>query len=231
MRLQCNGYVVSDADRPVWEYFGYQVISPGMIRQALADCPAGEELVLEINNDGGYAEDGAEIYAILAEAVKTRTVRAEIQSRACSAASYMALPCTRVDMSPVARFMIHRARCGAQGNVDDLQQAHQMLSAMDASILAAYQRKCGDKCSEPRLIHMMAKETWITAKEAVEMGLADGILGDEDAPGVILNGPAMPDIEKMRAAYQEHKTRQEAETEANARAQRARAIEIARNTL
>ena len=228
MRLQCNGYVVSDADRPVLEWFGYQVISPGMIRQALADCPADEELVLEINNDGGYAEEGAEIYAILAEAVKTRTVRAEIQSRACSAASYMALSCTRVEMSPMARFMIHRARCSAKGNVDDLQKTRQMLSAMDASILEAYKRKCRSKCSEDALVRMMSGETWITARKAVEIGLADGILGDEDAPGVILNGPAMPDIEELRAAYQEHKTRQEAETEANARAQRARAIEIER---
>lgn len=238
-RLPLNGLVASDDDAPILRWFGYPCFSPRVVRDAIAALGEGEELVLEINSDGGYAEDGAEIYAVLAEASRTHNIRAEIQSRACSAASYMALACRRVDISPVGRFMIHRASCWAHGNVDDLAEARQMLSAMDASILDTYCRKCGGKSSEASLARMMARETWITAKEAVAMGLADGIIGDDDNTDdggmIVVNALGLPNMEQLRKAYRERQSpppEQNPKPDDNAaKAQRARAIALERLTL
>ena len=48
-----NGYVVSDDDAEVYRFFGYGVVSPRDVRQAIADNPEGETLTLEVNSGGG----------------------------------------------------------------------------------------------------------------------------------------------------------------------------------
>ena len=52
---------------------------------------------------------------------------------------------------------------------------------------------------------MMQAETWLTAQEAVDAGLADEILYDDDAvlnPADIVNACGMPNLAAMRAEYQ-----------------------------
>ena len=65
MRVTLNGIVSSDDDRLIYEWFGYRAFSPEQVRDAIAQNPAGEDLVLEINSPGGSVFAGSEMYSIL----------------------------------------------------------------------------------------------------------------------------------------------------------------------
>lgn len=203
MRMTLNGIVASDEDCGIYQYFGYSAFSPRTVREALAQAPADEELVIEVNSGGGSVMAGAEIYTVL-KGSGVRTV-AEIQSLAASAASYLCLGCDEVRISPVAQMMIHLPSTCTEGDRTDHLRSVQMLDSTREAILNAYELKAGGKADRAALRRMMTAETWLTAQEAVDCGLADGILGEEApaSPADLMNAFGLPDIAKLRARYEE----------------------------
>jgi ATP-dependent protease ClpP protease subunit len=181
-RIKLSGTVVSNDSAAIYRYFGFQVIAPRDVSNAVDECPEDEELVLEINSGGGSVYAGFEIYNILRSC--SRKTKAEVFSIAASAASIIAVACDTVLMSPVSNMMIHRSALGrVSGNVETMEQAAQMLNTIDETMLNAYEEKAGDKSSRTKLRHMIENETFLTAEQAVNCGLADGILerkGAED---------------------------------------------------
>lgn len=216
MRINLNGYVVADEDQQVYDFFGLPAFCPATVRKALEDNPEGETLVLEVNSYGGSVWAGGEIYTVLRSAeVDTR---AEIQSIAASAASYLSLGCDEVWISPVAQMMIHLPECCTQGNRDDHGQSVKMLNATEESILNTYEAKSGGKRSREDLQQMMQEVCWLTAQDALDAGLVDGILFQEAFesldPGMVVNSIGsgirsmalscrVPDIAQLRAKYAE----------------------------
>lgn len=182
MRVSLNGLVVSTDDQWLYDWFKIGAFSPGTVRKALAENPEGEDLELEINSPGGSVYAGFEMYAVLQEA-KCNTV-AIVQSLAASAASTVMAACREVRMSPVAQVMIHLPSTYAHGNQNDLRHEAKWLEQITQSILNGYEEKCGGKISRDRLDKLIRAESWLTAQEAVEIGLADSILGHgaEDSP-------------------------------------------------
>lgn len=178
MRVTLNGEVINDDYQWLYDYFDIAAFSPGVIRQALQENPAGEDLVLEINSIGGNVFAGFEIYTLLRGA-ECPTV-AEVQSLAASAASTVMSGCSRVLMSPVAQVMLHQPAIDTCGNIDDHDRSVRMLESIQRSIVNGYVTRCGSKTSRRHLENLMDRESWLTAQEAVEIGLADGILGDDD---------------------------------------------------
>lgn len=180
MRIKLTGPVMDNNSASLYRRWGFDdVCCPGDLRDALRNCGENEKLELEINSGGGSVYQGFEMYSIL-RAHKGETV-AEVQGIAGSAMSVVAAGCKTVLMSPVGNLMIHRASTRAGGNSGVMKQAKQMLDTIDESILNAYVGKAGDKCSRERFRAMMERETFMTAQEAVDCGLADGVL--ENAGG------------------------------------------------
>lgn len=217
MRATLNGYVVASDDQWLYDWFEIAAFSPGVVRRALADNPEGEDLELEINSPGGSVFPGFEIYSLLREA-KCRTV-AIVQSLAGSAASTFMAGCREVRMSPVAQVMIHLPSSYAEGNQNDMRREAKVLEGITQSILNGYEAKCGGKATRERLDRLMRAGTWLTAQEAVELGLADSILGqDTDGaplPQSIVNaagagiralvnsaGPVL-DVQGLRVRYEQ----------------------------
>lgn len=214
MRVTLNGIVSADEDRWIYEWFGYSAFSPSQVRQAIQDNPAGEELVLEINSGGGSVMAGSEIYSVLRSAEGLQT-RAEIQSLAASAASYLALGCDSVYMSPVAQMMIHLPSTSTHGDRNDHMTSVHLLDTVRDSILNAYELKCRGRTDRAELRRMMSAETWMTAQEARDAGLVDGILFEEEEsvlPQNVMNAAGagiralgmsggIPDISKLRDEY------------------------------
>lgn len=182
-KVTLNGYVVASDDQWIYDYFGISAFSPATVRQALADNPEGEELEVEINSGGGSVFAGFEIYSML-YAAKCPTV-AIVQSLAGSAASTVMSACKRVMMSPVAQVMIHLPSSYAVGNQHDMRHEAKVLESITQSILNGYLVHCQGKSDRAKLERLMHSESWITAQEAVELGLADGILGDEESGGQV----------------------------------------------
>lgn len=184
MNITLNGYVVSDEDQWLYDWFEISAFSPGIVRRAVQDNPAGEDLVLEINSGGGSVFAGFEMYSILRGA-KCRTV-AHVQSIAGSAASTVMEGCTQVLLSPVAQVMIHLPSSTASGNQVDFRHEAKVLDSITQSILNAYELHSNGKATRERLERLMRAESWLSAQEAVELGIADGILFEDSASATLL---------------------------------------------
>lgn len=238
MRVTLNGYVAADEDIWIYDWYGYPAFGPSTVRQALADNPDGEELVLEVNSYGGSVWAGAEIYSVL-RSTQTPT-RAEIQSLAASAASYLVAGCNEVWISPVAQMMVHLPATVTDGDRNEHRNSIHLLDSIEASILNAYELKSNGKKTRDELSRMMHAETWLTAQDALDAGLVDGILYQDTVdPKTIVNAAGgmralagscgVPDIAKLREEY--NKTHQSAgdpaedKTDWQAAAQQRMAIE------
>lgn len=141
------------------------------------DLMAGTgDVTVWINSPGGDCIAAAQIYTMLKEYPGKVTVK--IDGMAASAASVVAMAGDSVLMSPVSMMMIHNPATGAWGDYTAMEQAIAMLDEVKESILNAYVIKSGQ--SRAKLSHLMDAETWMNANKAVELGLADGILGQSD---------------------------------------------------
>ena len=205
MRYSLNGHIVTDSDAPILRFFGIPAQSPADIRAALAKNPADEEFVLEINSGGGSVYAGFEMYSVLRAAQVPS--RCEVQSLAGSAASVVMAAADTVACSPVGQVMIHLPSTQTEGNQIAHRESVQMLEAVTDSILAAYERKAQGKTSRDALRRMMDRETFLSARAALDAGLIDEIIGEEQPgapldPSLILNAAGdLPDMTKLRAAY------------------------------
>lgn len=227
MTIDLSGELIPDDWAELYRAYGYTIgfYSPADVRNAIRNLPEGEELVVEVNSVGGWVDGGAEIYSLL-QGCKNPT-RAVIQSMAASAASYMIMACDSIDICLPAQMMIHNAWVACGGTKDDHRRYAAMLETTDESILSCYVARCGDKTDREKLRKMMDAETFLTSSQAVELGLADRIVGQsQDTDGGMLAAEALPnlvramrvlpDIGKLKALReqdQEAKDRLELEAE------------------
>lgn len=183
--ITLSGEVISDDWAELYRYFGFEAgyFCPGDVRRAVEALEQDEALVLEINSIGGHVDAGSEIYSILQKC--PNHTRAEVQSLAASAASYMIMACDEIVIAAPAQFMIHCASWAVGGNRFDHEWAAEQLASMDESILDTYCLRCGEEHRE-QLREAMEAETYLSARACLELGLADRLLGEaapaEDNP-------------------------------------------------
>lgn len=180
--IQMNGEVIPSDYADVYDYLGYENINPKAIKQALNEAN-GSDVELEINSPGGYVDAGSEIYTALKE--YQGQVTAKITGQACSAASWIALAADRVEMSPTAQMMIHRASTMSIGNSDDLASDLNALNSLDKSFVDLYSQRTGLDAQE--VYRLMCNTTWMNAKEAVDKGFADEIMFQNDKKPALVN--------------------------------------------
>lgn len=137
---------------------------------SIANCP---NVDIHINSTGG------EVYAAIAIYNKiknfTGNVTVIIDGIAASAASVIAMAGKTIKMASGALFMIHDPAIAMYDYVqlDDLKKAENWLEGTSKAIAGIYARKTGK--SEDEIRDLMKAETWMTDKEAVEMGFADEV--------------------------------------------------------
>lgn len=180
--IPMNGEVIPSDYADVYDYLGYENINPKAIKQALNEAN-GSDVELEINSPGGYVDAGSEIYTALKE--YQGQVIAKITGQACSAASWIALAADRVEMSPTAQIMIHRASTMSIGNSDDLASDLNALNSLDKSFVDLYSQRTGLDAQE--VYRLMCNTTWMNAKEAVDKGFADEIMFQNDKKPALVN--------------------------------------------
>jgi len=199
MNFLLNGIIASNEDAKIYRHFGFDAVCPADCRRALRDKPPDEPVTVLVNSPGGDVYAGFELYSILRGV--SAPVRAEAQSLAASAASVVLMGADIAAASPVAQIMIHLPSMTTRG--DQFQHRHgaEILESVTESILAAYLKKCKNKTARDVLRGMMDKETFLTARQALELGLIDEIT--DDAPATIMNAAGgAPDIVRLRDAYQ-----------------------------
>lgn len=219
MRIKCNGELIPDEWAEYYRYFGYEkgYYSPETVTSAISELEEGEELVLEINSVGGSVYDANEIYSAIK--VCPNPTRAEIQSLGASAASYFPLACDKVEIALPAQMMIHCSSDGMVGNKDDHRWVADQLEVTDEAILDVYCSKCGDKADRDHLKELMEAETYLNARQCLELGLVDSIIGEPaetDTPplgltasitgNVIRAMRTLPDIAELKARREQEQT-------------------------
>lgn len=152
--------------------------SANHFREVLAEFPGVTQINVYINSNGGSVFEGTAIYNQLRRHPAKKTVY--VDGFACSIASVIAMAGDEVVMPRNALMMIHNMWMGVMGNAAELRKAADDLDTINAAGRAAYLLKAGDKLDETRLAEMMDAETWLTAAQCIELGLADRY-ADEDA--------------------------------------------------
>ena len=152
-----------------------------------------KDVLLRVNSPGGDVFEGVAVSNVIKHAVASgKHVTVAIDGLAASAASYMALTANRVVMNPGSSMMIHDPFALCVGTSEDLRKTANALDKTRSSIVDLYVLKTGRSPEE--VTHAMSEETWFTAKEAVEWGLADEL-------GV---GDGMPDVGTVNAKWSTH---------------------------
>lgn len=174
-------YIYGDVEGDYWDWWDGYVesdTSADFFRKELARYPDVTEIEIFINSFGGEVFEGTAIYNQLKRHSAHKTVY--VDGFACSIASVIAMAGDEVVMPRNTLMMIHNMWMGVFGNAAELRKAADDLDTINAAGRQAYLMKAGEKLTEDQLIQMMDAETWLTAQECVDYGLADR-LADEDA--------------------------------------------------
>lgn len=194
-RINIRGVMIPNDYKWYYDYFGEDSTCPADVQKVLDAFKDGDEIEVYINSPGGVIDVGSEIYTLLRS--NQEHVKIYITGEACSAASIAAMA-SYCEMSPTALMMVHCVSSGVNGNHNDMEHMAEVLRTADKALCTAYTAKTG--MSEEEALEMMEHETWLTAEQAKEKGLIDGIMFEKEQEEVpLVAGPlfALPAKEQM----------------------------------
>lgn len=141
------------------------------------------EIRLHINSPGGEIFEAIAIKNVL-RAHSARIV-AVVDGLAASAASFLAVTADETLMGQNTQLMIHDGWGICVGPAEDMRKTADLLDHLSDNIASMYAAKAGGSTADWRAA--MLEETWYSADEAVEVGLADRV---EGAAQVVEDGGA-----------------------------------------
>ena len=128
---------------------------------------------IRVNSPGGSVYAGMSIFNALRSSEADITIY--VDGIAASMASVIALCGKPVYMSQYARLMLHAPYGGCYGNKEELRSVSDELASLEDTLADMYASRLGKTREEIKDTYFDGKDHWITAKEAKEMGLVDGI--------------------------------------------------------
>lgn len=151
--------------------------------RALAVAPKGEVHV-RLSSLGGSLEDGLDIRRRLADHGR---VVVHIVGMTASAATVLAMGAQRIVMSRGAALLIHNCSLfvsswGSKNKeevdeeMDRLRAVHGTLATLDAVMAGIYAARTGRP--EAEMADLMSENRWLTAEEALALGLVDELADD-----------------------------------------------------
>lgn len=187
--------------------------SANHIRKILEAAGNINAINIYINSYGGEVKEGLGIYNLLKRNKAYKTVY--IDGFACSIASVIAMCGDKVIMGTNTLMMIHHAAMGAYGTSDELRKAANDVDVIDKASCSSYLEKAGNKLTEEMLNQLLDNQTWLTAEQCVQYGLADEIANKENKATAaanqrleqakqtmiaLLKGKAVPEVPKQFTA-------------------------------
>lgn len=192
MKINIKGVIIPNSYKWFYDWFDEDSTCPNDIEKALNEAN-GEEIETYINSPGGIIDAGSEIYTML-RAYKGN-VKQYIVGEACSAASVIAMA-GYCEMSPTALMMVHCVSTYGGGNHADMEHMAEVLRTADEALCTAYMAKSG--MTKEEALAMMEHETWLTAQQAKEKGLIDGIMFEEqNTQPLVASNFKLPTEEQM----------------------------------
>lgn len=175
-------YIYGDVEGDYLDFWTWSIVesetSAQKFREELSAHPNATQINIYINSYGGSVFEGTAIHNQLKRHPAHKTVY--VDGFACSIASVIAMAGDEVVMPRNALMMIHNMWMGVSGNAAELRKAADDLDTINAASRQAYLIKSGGKLDEEKLVELMDAESWLTAEQCMEYGLADRY-ADEDA--------------------------------------------------
>lgn len=143
-------------------------------KEALAKVKGKSNIKLKLDSIGGDLFLGVAIRSEL-KALKAN-ITVEVMGVAASAGSVIMTAGDKVKLHSGAVVMIHEAKCVVYDYADAeaLSRIQNMLETANRAMADLYAKKAGKTQAE--MLELMHNETWLTAEEAVKIGLADEVI-------------------------------------------------------
>ena len=140
----------------------------------LNDLGDVDTINLHINSPGGSVFEGIAIHNMLK--MHKATVNVYVDGLAASIASVIAMSGDTIFMPENSMLMIHNPWTFAMGNAKELRKQADDLDRIAQASIKTYLSKSNGKINEETLVKLLDEETWLSAQEAVDYGLADEVL-------------------------------------------------------
>lgn len=194
-------YIYGDVEGDYFDWWTWDMVesetSANHFRNELAKYPDAKNINLYVNSYGGSVYEAMSIRNQLKR--HPAYVTAYVDGFACSAASFILTGCDKVVMYSNTMQMIHNMWNVAVGNAKQLRKAADDLDVIMEGNRRAYLEKSNGKITEEKLIELLDAESWLTAQQCIDYGLADEILGQEaDLTG------AMQMLQKVNKTFEQH---------------------------
>lgn len=133
------------------------------------------EINVHVDSYGGSVSAAWAIYNVLKDF--PGTVNSFADGFVASAAVYPFLAGKRRAANPMSAFFLHQAWISAAGNADELRKTADMIEKFNGIGLEAFADAGIDK---ERVLQLEKAETWLSAAEAYDLGLATEIIDRKD---------------------------------------------------
>lgn len=167
---------------------GRSVDSNRVVSELFAIENQGCNIEVRINSQGGDVFNGMAIYNALRQSKSDITIY--IDGVAASIAAIIALCGKPLYMSPYAKLMLHNVSGGACGNAKELRQIADQMEVLQTNLATMIADRLDMDAKDVANKYFDGEDHWITASEAIEMKLIDGIYDMEtvDNPPTTTDG-------------------------------------------
>ena len=160
----------AEATLSIFDEIGFWGTNAADFRREL-EAISAPVIRLHINSPGGSVFDGVAIYNLLKASGKT--VKGKVMGVAASIASVILMAADEIDMPANAMLMVHAPSGGVWGTAEEMREMADVLDKVQSSLVATYAKRTGK--SEDEINALLAKDTWLTAAEAKELGFTDTV--------------------------------------------------------
>lgn len=165
-------FIYGEITKYAWEEYGE--VSSITFKSELDELGDDVEVInLYINSPGGSVFEAMAIIAMLQR--HPAKIISHVDGVAASCASVIPMISEKVIMPANSLMMIHHAMTGAWGNAAQLRKAADDVERISQSMCQYYLDKAGEKLDSDTLNEMLKEDTWLTAEQALEIGLCDEI--------------------------------------------------------
>lgn len=184
----------SEAEQPAIEVYvygeigGWGITASQFVQDLRALDDGTSPVLVAFNSVGGDLFDGLAMHNALSRMGERCTAR--VDALAASAASVAVCGAHRVVIAASAMLMIHNPWTYSSGDAEDFRRVADVLDQTLEAIIAAYKAKAPG-IDDAELRRLVNAETWLTAAEAVALGLADEIGNGIEVKACLGEGAAL----------------------------------------
>lgn len=173
-KMQAKAGAPKAASIDIYDEIGFWGVTAQSFVNELKALGDVETLDVFINSPGGSVFDGLVIYNALR--MHKATVNVTVMGVAASAASFIAMAGDKITMPENTFLMVHNPIGIVYGNAEEMRDTAEVLDKIGASLIGIYMARSGK--SEAEVKALLDAETYMTAKEAKDLGFADEVTAE-----------------------------------------------------